>query len=121
MQNVTIRLPIRLLAELEREAEQQGVSRSEYIRTQLETRDEHERVQRERERLRAEYEKEIAELHERIEYLENRERVILEERQEKQELVRYVEDERTAAEQWRQAGLLTKAKWAVTGMPDDDE
>lgn len=121
MQNVTIRLPLRLLAELEREADQQGVSRSEHIRQSLATRDEHERTQREYDRLRAEYEREIAELQERIAYLENRERVMLEEREEKAELVAYAEAERTAAERWRQAGLLTKAKWAIGGMPDDDE
>ena len=62
MQNVTIRLPTRLLAELEREADQQGVSRSEYIRDTLATRHEHERTQREYDRLRAEYEQEIAAL-----------------------------------------------------------
>ena len=119
MQNVTVRLHTRTIAELEREARDRGVSRSEHIRNTLETRDEHERLQREHERVRAAYEKEIAELHDRIEYLENRERVILDEREEKQELVRYVEDERTAAERWRHAGLLTKAKWAVTGMPEE--
>lgn len=62
MQNVTVRLPLRLLAELEREADQHGVSRSEYIRDTLATRDEHERTQRECDRLRAEYEREIAAL-----------------------------------------------------------
>lgn len=62
MQNVTVRLPVRLLAELEREAAQQGVSRSEYIRETLATRDEHAATQRERDRLRAEYERQIAAL-----------------------------------------------------------
>jgi septal ring factor EnvC (AmiA/AmiB activator) len=37
------------------------------------------------------------------------------------ELVEYVEDEKTAQERWRQAGLLTKAKWSVFGMDDSDE
>ena len=68
MRNVTIRLPIRLLAELEREAEQEGVSRSEYIRDTLQSRDEHERTQREYDRLRAEYEAEIAELEQDLDH-----------------------------------------------------
>lgn len=36
------------------------------------------------------------------------------------ELTRYVEDERHAEQQWRQAGLLKKAKWSVFRMPSDE-
>ena len=100
MQNVTIRLPTRLLAELEREADQQGVSRSEYIRDTLATRHEHERTQREYDRLRAEYEAEIAELERDLEHARARQdelRAMLKaanrRREETQALVEYVEQQ----------------------------
>lgn len=48
MEQTTLRLPARLLAELEREACEKGVSRSEHIRDALEQR---ERVEKLRERL----------------------------------------------------------------------
>jgi len=35
-------------------------------------------------------------------------------------LAEYAEDERTNAERWRQAGLWTRAKWKVFGMPTDE-
>ena len=62
---------------------------------------------------------EIVELERKLERSQNAYQTLIEERQEKQELVRYVEDERTAQDKWRHAGLLTKAKWAVTGMPEE--
>lgn len=37
------------------------------------------------------------------------------------ELVEYVEEERSASEKWRRAGLLTKARWSILGMPDEEE
>jgi len=38
-----------------------------------------------------------------------------------QELATYVEDERRVEQQWREAGLLTKTKWKVFGMPGDED
>lgn len=40
MEQVTLRVPVRLLAELEREADEKGVSRSEHVRNVLERREE---------------------------------------------------------------------------------
>jgi len=37
------------------------------------------------------------------------------------EIVEYVEEEKTAQQRWRQAGLLRKAKWSVFGMASDDD
>ena len=37
------------------------------------------------------------------------------------DLVEYVDDERSAQQRWREAGLLGKAKYTVFGMPTDDE
>jgi hypothetical protein len=36
-------------------------------------------------------------------------------------LVRYVEQERTVEQQWREAGLWTRAKWKIFGMDTDEE
>jgi DNA repair exonuclease SbcCD ATPase subunit len=38
-----------------------------------------------------------------------------------QELATYIEDERRVEQQWREAGLLTKTKWKVFGMPGDED
>ena len=38
-----------------------------------------------------------------------------------QELANYVEDERRVEQQWREAGLLTKTKWKIFGMPGDED
>jgi len=38
-----------------------------------------------------------------------------------EELATYVEDERRVEQQWREAGLLTKTKWKVFGMPGDED
>ena len=56
-----------------------------------------------------------------IERLQNEKQLILDERSEKQELVRYVENERTAEQRWRQAGFAKRAKWRLFGMPADED
>lgn len=38
-----------------------------------------------------------------------------------QSLARYVEDEQRVEQQWREAGLLTKTKWRLFGMPNEDD
>lgn len=38
-----------------------------------------------------------------------------------QELANYVEDERRVEQQWREAGLLTKTKWRLFGMPSEEQ
>lgn len=37
-----------------------------------------------------------------------------------QELVEYVQEERSAEQRWREAGVLTRAKWRIVGMPSDE-
>lgn len=50
--------------------------------------------------------------------LKNEKRTILAEREEKQELVRYVEDEMTARERARSAPAWERAKWWLFGAED---
>lgn len=38
-----------------------------------------------------------------------------------EELATYVENERRVEQQWREAGLLTKTKWRLFGMPTEDD
>ena len=76
------------------------------------------------EELRADYEElhtDYEEAQNEVERLKNEKRLILEDRQEKQELVEYVEEERTAEQRWREAGLTTRLRWKVFGMDSTDD
>ena len=46
---------------------------------------------------------------------------MLEQREEHTELVRYVQEERTAEQRWREAGIGTRLKWRLFGMDTDDQ
>jgi Arc/MetJ-type ribon-helix-helix transcriptional regulator len=56
----------------------------------------------------------VEELETKVERLEREKRLLLEEREEKRELVRYVEDERS----WRSASLPRRVKWWVFGKDE---
>ena len=60
------------------------------------------------------YDDRVTDLEIENERLHRERRQLLEQREENQELVRYVEGERS----WREAGLLRRAKWWLTGMSD---
>lgn len=51
-------------------------------------------------------------------HLRTEKRTILDQREEKQELARYVERERTLTEQWRQAGIITRTMWKLLGASE---
>jgi len=56
--------------------------------------------------------------------VQNEKKRILEQREENKELRRYVEDKRSVAQaeqEYRQASILTRAKWKITGMPSAEE
>jgi metal-responsive CopG/Arc/MetJ family transcriptional regulator len=93
MQQITIRLPEEMIESLDDEADEHGRSRSEHIREVLASRTEHD------------------ELHTEIERLRREKRQILDQREEKNELARYVEEE----QEWRSAPIWTRAKWWVAG------
>ena len=78
---------------------------------------EYEELQTEYEELNTEYE----ELETELERARRERRQLLEQREEHQELARYVADERTAEQRWREASLATRLRWRLTGMPADDE
>lgn len=114
MEQITLRVPADTLAELDEEADERGISRSEYIRNVLDSRNEHaEDV--------ADLRAEIDDLETELDRVREEKRLILQERDEKAELARYVEDERTAEQRWREAGLGTRISWRLFGMPSDDD
>jgi cell fate (sporulation/competence/biofilm development) regulator YlbF (YheA/YmcA/DUF963 family) len=98
----------------ELQAEHDVDSRSAALRRLF---DEYEDLQAEYEELNSTCE----ELEKELERARRERRQLLEQREEHQQLARYVEDERTAEQRWRQASLTTRLRWRLTGMPDDDE
>lgn len=113
MKKISVSLEDRHVEALDdREADDDISSRSEALRAIL---DDYESLHTEYEDLRTEYE----ELQTELERVKNEKRLILEEREEKQELVKYVEDERTFEQKWREAGLGKRLKWKLFGMDDD--
>lgn len=107
---VAVRLPIREKAELEREAAERGVSRSEYIRSTL----------RERHRA-AELEARLETREQRIDELEAQlsRRAEIEEKIE--QLPAKIQDEQTYQERRQRAldsaSALERLKWRLTGVP----
>ena len=67
-----------------------------------------------------EQQQEYEELHTEYERVKNEKQVMIEQREENTELVEYVEREKDLQEQYREAGIVTKAKWAIFGMDSDD-
>lgn len=78
--------------------------------------DEYDVVQSEYEQLNTKYE----ELQTEVDRLKNEKQTIVEQREENTELVEYVEQEKTAQQQYRTAGLLGKLKYTIFGMDDEE-
>ena len=97
MAQISLRLPDELLESLDEEAEERNVSRSQYIRDTLES----------RHGLR----REIAECDREIERLNRERRQLLEQREENQQLRRYVEND----VEWHEASLPTRLRWWLFG------
>jgi len=97
MQQITLRIPEDTLKTLEKEADEHGVSRSEYIRDVLESREEHA--------------ENTEELQTTVERLQREKRMLLEQRDEHTQLVKYVEHEQS----YREASLPQRLKWWVFG------
>jgi DNA repair exonuclease SbcCD ATPase subunit len=68
-----------------------------------------------------ELQQEVSEQETELERLRNEKRLILEERNEKEELANYVEEERRVEQRWREASLTKRMKWKVFGMPSSDQ
>lgn len=109
-QQVAVRIPLRQKAAVERDAAEQGASRSEYIRSIL----------RERHRV-AELEQRLATREDRIDEVETQlaERSRIEDKIE--DLPKKIQDEESYPERRQrmldQASLAQRLKWKVTGVP----
>jgi predicted nucleic acid-binding Zn-ribbon protein len=121
MQQITLRIPVRTLAELEREARERGVSRSEHIRGVLAERHaDSERIETLETRVQA-LEAELETLETECKRLKSEKRTLIERRATTQELVAYVEGEREQRQAWEEAGLATRARWWLFGRDRGDE
>lgn len=117
MKKVSVSLTAEHLERIEARADEGDTGRSAALRAIL---NEYEELQTEYEETRTEYEHRIEELETEVERLKREKRQILAEREEKQELARYVEDERTAAQRRREASVVARAKWWLFGQKNDD-
>ena len=115
MKRVTVSLEEEYVEAIEEFQEANDLdSRSEAVRRLL---DAYEDLNADYEELHKQYEEAQTE----AERLRNEKRLILKDREEKQELVEYVEEERTVEQRWREAGLATRLRWKVFGMDSTDD
>jgi len=63
----------------------------------------------------------VADLERELERVKNEKQVIISQREENTELVRYAEQQRSKQERLASAGVLTSIKWRLTGVPDDEK
>lgn len=114
MKPITIRISANRLEEIEKEAEEREMSKSEIIRERLDELDD-------AEQLRSELEANLDELKTENERLRREKRQILEQREENTELVLFAETERERRErerERRQHNVFRRAWWWVAGEPD---
>jgi|APHM01.1.fsa_nt_gi bZIP transcription factor. len=141
MEQITLRIQSDVLDSIDSEAVEHGISRSEHIRNIVKTRNKHGDAKQLRQRVDdleakrdqlidevEQLEKTITEVEAEIETLEARNTDLTNQLAEANrridaanELVRYVDDERSAQQRWREAGLFRKMKYTVLGMPTHDE
>ena len=120
MPNLTVRADESLLADLDADAEERGVSRAEYVRRELESRHESDERVAALESELAECQSKSADLETELERTKRAHRQLLDQREEHTELVRAVERERTLEERRASAGVLTRARWWFTGVPEEE-
>lgn len=103
MPQISARVSEELADQIETYSDETGEAKSETIRTLLQQGLEYEDIKNENERFRAQ----LAAANQRINA--------------SNELVEYVEEERSIARQRARAGVFTRMKWWLTGMPEKDD
>lgn len=117
MQRVTFKLEESALEEIDDEADDDDVSRSQHLRNIIHSRHEAERLRDELEDLRDEYEGKLQEARNRAKAL-NRENEQVDELAKFAEREQSIQVKREIREDKRsEAGLLTRASWWLTGGP----
>jgi len=101
---------------------------AEYDRLQTEYDQRENEYEDELQSLKDDHQDEISELQSEIDELENKlelerqkTKQVLDQRDEKKELVKYVQQERTVEQRYREASITKRLKWKVFGMDSDDE
>jgi len=121
MHQITVRIPVRTLAALEREARERGVTRSEHLRDVLASRHaDDERIQTLETRIEV-LESELDALETKCERLQSEKRQLIADRQATEALVEYVDAEKEKRDAWESAGLGTRLKWWVFGRDRDGD
>jgi vacuolar-type H+-ATPase subunit I/STV1 len=105
-------------SEANRTDEELEAVRSEYESKIDALRSEHES---ELEAVQSECGSRIEDLERDVERLRNEKRTLINDREERTELVGYVQEERSLTKQKAQAGIVTRARWWLTGMPAEGE
>lgn len=116
MEQITLRLSENTLTEVETEAEEADVPRSKVLRDAIESRHEHEEELND---LR----EEVDELRTDVERLRNEKRALIDDREERADLVAFAEQEKELKElerEARSAPVWTRAKWWIVGRDVDD-
>ena len=115
MQKVTFSLKEEQLDALEEFQQEHDIgSRSKALRRFIE---EYEELQSQCEKLHTQCEQ----LETDLQRAQSRNQLILEQREEHTELVKYVQEERSAEQRWREAGIGQRLKWRLFGMDTDDD
>jgi septal ring factor EnvC (AmiA/AmiB activator) len=106
METLTLKVDVRTKAELEREAADQGVNRSAYVRELIEARHDADDLR-----------DQVREQETTINRLDNQLKAANTRIDDANDAIAYVDDER----RYRRASVLTRFKWWVTGVPGDGE
>ena len=120
MEQITLRIPEDTLESLEGEADEHDASRSEHIRDVLESHLQHDRTQTNPERVH-ELTTRVEELEQETERLRREKRLILEQRTEHNDLIEYVEHERSLQERREDrldAPVWKRGYWWVFGRSE---
>ena len=131
MGQISIRMSDDRIESLDRDAEDNGLTRAEFVRDLLESRNEPSETQAELEECRAtvgELRSQLDELQTEVERLHRERRQLLEQREENQELVKFAQEQRSVVrsreerEREREsANALKRAWWWAVGRPPPAE
>lgn len=116
MRPISIKVDETVIEELDAEADERDLTRSQYLRNIIEERHETERITEK-------YEAEIDQLESRIDELQAQLRTVNRENEDVKELVAYVEEERQLQrdrKERRDAPVWKRAKWWVFGRGNND-